>query len=156
MNEDVQFFMNEASTAKILNHLLACDSNFVASLNARVDLGEYVTKIYNNAVRFEAWSGESLAGLVAVYCNDRKNLAAFITSVSVVPKCQGKGIAAQLIGQSIEYAKKVGMYRVALEVESENHAAIALYEKYGFVVSVAGNPAIIMELFLCGEKIIEQ
>ncbi len=156
MSGVIQFFINKASATDILSHLLACDSHFVASLTARVDLKEYAKKIFVNAERFEAWSGETLVGMVAVYCNERKNRASHITSVSVLNNYRGKGVADQLMGQAIEHVKKVGMQSISLEVESGNPAAIALYEKCGFVVSVVGEPLIIMKLILGAEKTIAQ
>ncbi len=156
MSGAVIFFMNKASAAVILSHLLACDTDFVESLIARVDLREYANKIANYSMRFEAWSGESLVGMVAIYCNDLETRAAHITSVSVINKIQGKGIATQLLSQSVEHAKKIRMQRICLEVDSGNRAAIALYEKCGFVVGSTGNPMIVMDLFLDVEKSIEQ
>lgn len=144
----VDYFSNKATTSSIHSHLLACDVDFVESLIKRVDLTGYVKKIYNNAVRFEAWNGNELVGLVAAYCNDQTKRMAYITSVTVLSEWQGKGIAAQLIRRCIEHAEKLGMHCISLEVVRGNAPAISLYEKYGFMIADIDDLLITMNLFL--------
>jgi predicted N-acetyltransferase YhbS len=127
MNHTVDLFLNKATELEILNHLSACDDEFVKALRARADLKEYSRKIYSKAIRFEAWAGGTLVGLVAAYCNDQSKRMAYITSVSVLMKWQGKGIAMQLISRCIEHAK--------------------MYEKCGFVADDAIDSFITMNLF---------
>jgi hypothetical protein len=68
MNEAVEYLSNNASEAQIAGHLSRCDADFVPSLSGRVDINDYAKKIVNKAMRFEAWSGGELVGLVAAYC----------------------------------------------------------------------------------------
>jgi ribosomal protein S18 acetylase RimI-like enzyme len=147
MNGKVDYFLNNATELEIFNHLSACDAEFVEALIERVNIKEYSKKIYNKAIRFEAWAGDTLVGLVAAYCNDQTKRMAYITSVSVLIKWQGKGIAAQLIIRCIEHARILGMHCISLEVARGNAPAIGLYEKYGFVVADAGDSSITMNLF---------
>jgi ribosomal protein S18 acetylase RimI-like enzyme len=114
---------------------------------------DYVKKIASKATRFEAWSGGTLIGLVAAYCNDQEKRIAYITSVSLLREWTGKGIAARLINQCIEHARGLGMRQIGLEVASNNTPAIKLYEKYGFIASKATPPFISMNLyFKSGEE----
>lgn len=152
MNGTIDYFLNTATEFNIYNHLSECDIEFVKALSERVDLIEYSKKIYNKAVRFEAWAGDTLVGLVATYCNDQSNQLAYITSVSVLNAWQGKGIAAQLLQRCIEHIEKLRIHCVSLEVARGNVPAIGLYEKYGFVVADSGESSITMNLFLDARK----
>ncbi len=142
-----------ASAAKIAEHLRMCDTDFIPSLSERVEIRDYAQKITSKTTRFEAWSGGTLVGLVAAYCNDQEKRIAYITSVSVLKSRTGKGIAASLVGQCVAHMKASGMRQISLEVASDNKLAIKLYEKSGFVASKADTPSVTMNLYLeSGEK----
>jgi ribosomal protein S18 acetylase RimI-like enzyme len=146
MNAEIAYLMNKTSATQIAEHLSRCDADFVPSLSSRVKIGDYARKIANRATRFEAWSGSTLVGLVAAYCNDRTNRVAYITSVSVLREWTGKGIAAHLMNQCVEHAKASGMRRIRLEVAADNTPAIKLYEESGFVAGKATAPSVTMDL----------
>jgi ribosomal protein S18 acetylase RimI-like enzyme len=128
----VVFGMNAATAADIAAHLQSCDSRFLPALSTRVDIGAYAQKIVDRAVRFEAWSGTVLVGLVAVYANDAASGIAFITSVSVQDGWTGGGIGTRLLRDCIDHAKQHGLRRIRLEVATKQRPAIRLYEKHGF------------------------
>ena len=151
MSAAIEYSTNQASEAEIAEHLLRCDSDFMLPLSARVEIKDYAQKIVSNAARFEAWSGDTLVGLAAAYCNDMESGVAFVTSVSVLREWAGKGIMSKLISQCIEHAKKFGMWRISLEVGDGNMPAIRLYEKYGFVAGKVNLPFITMHLNLENE-----
>ncbi|MDX8411660.1 MAG: GNAT family N-acetyltransferase [Mariprofundaceae bacterium] len=146
MSAAVEFLLNKASAAEIAEHLLRCDVDFVAALIARVKIEDYAEKIATKAIRFEAWIGGTLVGMVAVYCNDQEHRIAYITNVSVLREWMGKGIAGRLVAQCTEHAKASGMRQVSLEVASDNAPAIKLYEKSGFIVGKANVPFVSMNL----------
>jgi len=149
----VKFLLNKASEAEIAEHLLNCDTDFVPPLSERVEVKDYAKKIVQKASRFEAWSGPTLVGIVAVYCNDQATGIAYITSVSVLKDWTGKGIATQLLGQCVRHVKEMGMQQVRLEVTSENLPAIKLYEKSGFSVEKVNESFVGMNLLIeSGEK----
>jgi len=148
MSDAVEYLANRASGAEIAKHLLCCDADFVPSLSSRVDINDYARKIAGKATRFEAWSGGTLVGLVAAYCNDQEKRIAYITSVSVLKAWAGKGIAASLMKLCIDYSKTSGMRQISLEVASDNMPAIKLYEKSGFVAGKVNAPFITMDLYL--------
>jgi ribosomal protein S18 acetylase RimI-like enzyme len=153
MSEAVEYKLNHASQAQIVEHLLRCDDDFVPPLSSRIDIHDYAKKIASKAVSLEAWSGGMLIGLVAAYCNDHEKWIAYITSVSVLQAWTGKGIAARLMSQCAEHAKASGMLQISLEVASDNTAAINLYEKSGFVAGKSNTPFVTMDLHLkCGEE----
>ncbi len=148
MNSTIEYLVNKASEVEIAEHLSSCDAAFIPPLSGRVEINDYAQKIACRAARFEAWSGDKLVGLVAAYCNDQEKRIAYITSVSVLKTRTGKGIAARLMKQCIEYAKATGMWQVSLEVASDNAPAIRMYEKSGFDAVKSNAPFITMNLYL--------
>ena len=154
-NDDVavEYRLNVASRQRIAKHLLLCDADFIPPLSGRVEIRYYAQKIVSKATRFEAWSGHTLIGLVAVYCNDQAR-SAFITSVSVLREWTGKGIAANLMKQCIERSKASGMQKISLEVAGENAPAIRLYGSCGFVACEAHVPVVTMDLYLDSGEIV--
>lgn len=148
MSASVEYLLNNATQAEIAEHLSRSDADFVPPLSGRVEINDYAQKIASKAIRFEAWSGGTLVGLVAAYCNDQDKRIAYITSVSVLKAWTGKGIAASLMNRCIEHAKAMGMKQVSLEAASDNTLAIRLYEKNGFVAGKANAPFVTMNLSL--------
>jgi ribosomal-protein-alanine N-acetyltransferase len=144
MTAQLEYTLNKASAVEIAAHLSSCDADFVPTLSSRVEICSYAEKIARNAIRIEAWAGSLLVGLVAAYCNDHKELTAYISSVSVLKTWGRKGIAAKLLMQCIDLAKANGMQQISLEVASENTAAIKLYERSGFVTSGLKAPFVCM------------
>ncbi len=133
----VEIRRNCADASAIAAHLRSCDASFVPPLLERVDVDAYASKIASNAERFEAWSGGRMAGLVAAYCNDPRKRVAFVTNVSVLPECQGRGIASLLLQACVEQIRDAGFDQVELEVDNKNAPAMDLYLKHGFkVVSI--------------------
>lgn len=148
MSVAVEYLSNKAFEAEIAEHLSRCDADFMPPLSGRVEIKDYAKKIANKATRFEAWSGGTLVGLVAAYCNDQANRIAYVTSVSVLKEWTRKGIAAGLVVQCVEHAKVSGMRQISLAVAADNTFAIKLYEKSGFIVSKVNGPFVGMNLYL--------
>lgn len=121
-----------ASEQEIYSHLMKCNENFIPPLEKKVNIHEYSNKIFQKAVTFEAWSADTLVGLVAAYFNDPKGQTGYITSVSIIKAYMGQGIASILIDSSIDYARQHSFRTICLEVEKSNDHAINLYKKYQF------------------------
>lgn len=135
MSRAIEFHIGRASKSEIAAHLCACDDAFVPPLSSGLDLDDYAHKIFDKAQCFEAWEGNVLLGLVAVYCNAPDRLVSFITHVSVLPNSHGKGIASRLMANCISHVRDLNFACVELEVDSKNDAAIALYKKHAFATS---------------------
>jgi ribosomal-protein-alanine acetyltransferase len=63
----------------------------------------------------------------------RKNTNGRIYSLVVDPEYRGRGVAGLLLETGLEYLRQKRITSVFLEVAVDNAAAIALYEKKGFV-----------------------
>jgi ribosomal protein S18 acetylase RimI-like enzyme len=142
----IQMHHNRSGTAEVAAHLRTCDASFIPLLSQSVDLDTYAAKIVARADRFEAWTDGRLAGLVAAYCNDPALRVCFVTSVSVVPDCQGHGIASRLLGACVAYARRAGFKHVELEVDGHNTAAAGLYRKQGFAAVGMRDDSLILQL----------
>lgn len=132
MSDKIAYRVNRSSAAQIATHLLSADATFEPVLSSRVDIWAYSQKLYDRAVRFEAWRGDELVGLVASYCNQSDGGKGFVTSVSVWPESQGQGIAGRLMFQCIEHLRNLGFGQMELEVDQRSLPAVALYQKLGF------------------------
>lgn len=130
-----QYWNNKATAAQLLAHLRHCDAAFAAALAQRTDLAAYADKLTRHAERCEAWADGQLVGVIALYCNDTKTRQAYISHVSTLPAWQGQGIAKALLNCACDHARTVGMTHIQLEVATDNHAAIQLYQQQGFTVS---------------------
>ena len=132
MSNKVTYSVNRSSASEITAHLLRADAGFEPTLSSRVDIPAYAQKLHDRAVRFEAWMGEILVGLVASYCNQPDGGKAFVTSVSVWSEFQGHGIGDRLMRQCIEHVRCLDVGQIELEVDERSLPAIALYQKLGF------------------------
>jgi len=148
MKSALEYDVNRASPVQIAELLQACDDKFVPPLSGRVEIIGYSARIHERAMRFEAWSSDALIGLVAIYCNDENGKAAFVTSVSVLPEFQGRGIGSQLVARGIQHVRGLGFSRIELEVNSQNKGAIRLYRRQGFLVDGQKGQSAIMKLNL--------
>src|SRR5437763_6761786 len=127
----LQYRRDTATTADVHAHLARCDADFTPPLSARLDLGDYAAKLVKRAARFEAWDEGRLVGLVAAYVTPGAP-EAFISHVSVVSELRGRGVAAALVGDCIDRARRSGAATLTLEVATADRAAGRLYEKLGF------------------------
>lgn len=144
----IQYADNRSSLNEVLQHLKVCDNSFTPPLSTRVNLDTYALKIREKAHRYEAWQGDQLIGLLAAYCNAPHKRVAFITSVSVLPSCIGKGVASQLMAHCIYTLQQQSFKFLQLEVATTNLPAIKLYQKFGFSSECAQGAALLMTLTL--------
>jgi ribosomal protein S18 acetylase RimI-like enzyme len=56
-----------------------------------------------------------------------------ILGMGVLPGYRGRGLGRQLAAETIRAARTAGIERIELDVLASNTAAIALYEKLGFI-----------------------
>ena len=98
----------------------------------------------------QPWSANSLELLtkegigVGMVCSADGNVCAYggmmvavdegqITNIATHPDYRRRGCGAQILRALIDYAKQNRLSLLTLEVRESNRAAIALYEKHGFV-----------------------
>ena len=75
-----------------------------------------------------------LDGEIAGYCGMLQCMdEAEITNVAVKEDCRNKGVAYAMLQDLLRRGQECGVQAFTLEVRKSNAAAIALYEKLGFV-----------------------
>lgn len=125
---DILYTQNTADKGNIQDHFKSCDSDFIKDLSSRVDLDQYIDKLLSKSVRYEAWSGNALIGILAVYHGHEFD---FITNVSVSQNFAKRGVGSRLVQECID---KASNKELKLEVSKGNAAGLGLYEKFGFVI----------------------
>ena len=145
MTAEIQYKINKADATGIAGHLALCGADFIPVLSARIRIEDYAQKIASRACRFEAWTEDTLVGLVAAYFGTEEPRVIHVTSVSVLRDWTGHGIAAALIGRCFARAVELGIGRVTLEVAETNVRAAGLYDKFGFQPIGHNGQFIIME-----------
>lgn len=129
---DLTYTQGTASQQDIYLHLQECGPSFIPPLEERVNLKEYSSKIFNNAVTFETWNNHKLVGLLAAYFNNTDERKSYITSVSTLKTYTGMRIASSMLQRCIDYAKQRHFEEISLEVAKANKKAVSLYEKFDF------------------------
>ena len=128
----IEVRINSVSLNTLINFYNENDI-FNPPLSSQVtSIEEYIMKLKNNAVIFEAWGNTELLGLVAAYLNNYETQIGFITSVIVSQKYQKQGIAKRLLKKAVEFARNEGFKKIYLKVHRENIDAISLYKKFNF------------------------
>lgn len=145
--EEIKYRVGTVDMDDIIAHLKECKDDFFPPLDQKVNIDDYSRKIIEKAVTFEAWYGDRLIGLIAVYLNDANSISGFITNVSTLKDFLGKGIASRLLQMCINYSMRKNFREILLEVSAESKA-VPLYLKYGFEHIDDKNEMMIMRLNL--------
>lgn len=140
-----------SKSEQIREHLLRCDGEFHPPLSARVAIADYARKLHDRATTFEAWEGDNLVGLVALYV-DEPGALAYLSNVSVEAAHARRGIASRLLDDAIEFARDRLIRQISLEVAHHATNALGLYAKFGFEVFDATTPVVKMRLCLRGNR----
>jgi len=141
--------LNKSDAAAVESHLRECDERFSPPLSARVDLGDYACKLASRSDRLEVWRGSRLVGLVAAYLNNQETRQGFISSVSVCPEFEGRGLASELMRKCVQLARENNCRSLELEVGDGDQRTQAFYHKHGFALSGNGRSGFLrMELSL--------
>jgi 2-polyprenyl-3-methyl-5-hydroxy-6-metoxy-1,4-benzoquinol methylase len=148
MTSNIIYKINYSNEKQIANHLYICNEIFIPTLSTRIDVNDYAHKIFSHAQRFEAWVNNDLVGLVAIYCNAPDKCVSYITNVSVLPNKQGQKIASSLLTNCIKHVQQLNFECIELNVDTNNTAAIALYEKYNFTIRYIKESSILMTMSL--------
>jgi RimJ/RimL family protein N-acetyltransferase len=76
-----------------------------------------------------------LAGLLFVLGETRRRIKHSISPMVAVREAYaGQGIATRLFAAMEEWARERGIYRIHLQVQCDNHRAVALYHRLGYRV----------------------
>ena len=74
----------------------------------------------------------------------RRHVATF--GVVVTASARGKGVGSALVGAAVDVCERwANITRIELQVYTDNHAAIAIYKKHGFVIEGTGRQYAVRE-----------
>lgn len=128
MKEEIK---NEITEKALLQFFLEVDSDFNPPLSERLNIEEYVKKIFSLATLFSEFSADGyLMGVVAIYLYDSSSENAFVPFVAVRTIDRGKGIAKRILSKAIDAARLKGKKKVG--IATNNPIALHLYENLGF------------------------
>ena len=89
---------------------------------------------------FFAMKAGEPCGLVACFRDGTDRSRAQIVSMWVAPEARRYGVASRLLEAARAWAESHGVATLRLFVTSENHAAIALYKRLGFMQTGRSEP----------------
>jgi ribosomal protein S18 acetylase RimI-like enzyme len=129
---------------KLLNFLRKVDHDFNPPLSSKVNLEEYVEKITQQAKLVIRYTTErEIIGLAVLYCNDLKDLKAYVSLVAVASSQRAKGYAKDMMQEAIDHVRRAGFDSVG--IHTNNPHAVSLYKNLGFVI-ISGSDRLYMEL----------
>ena len=74
-----------------------------------------------------------IVAMINLYCNNLETLNAYICNLYVLDDYRRKHLGKKLVDSAINIARKREFKNIYLHVFKNNHAAIKLYESFGFV-----------------------
>lgn len=116
----------------VLELITALDAELAYRLTQSVDLSDYSIKLSKYARFVVARSEDKIVGLIAFYENHNAR-ELYVPYVCTSVNHRKQGVANTLLNKLIEYSDSMS-YNVALEVFKTNHAAVSLYNKFGFEI----------------------
>lgn len=118
----------------ILQFLSDINADFNPPLSSKVNLDDYVNKIIQHSELVIRADYSGIYGMVVLYANDMTSRRAYVALVGVKNAYRGRGIAKDMVRETIAIAKDKGMTCVG--IHSNNYVAIELYKSLGFVVKI--------------------
>ena len=118
---------------QILSLLYQFDCVFIHMREKVQNYDLFAKKLAQNALVYLIQQNEETCGLSVMYANDTDKLTAFITLFGFLPEWQGKHLGKEMIDFCCTEAKAKGMKSIRLEVDLDNHRAIAFYAHNGFL-----------------------
>lgn len=105
-----------------------------ACFDAPWTLSEYEYELIENpfSTLFVYEENDEIIGMYDIWVTFE---IAQIANIAVDPNYQGKGYGQKLMDTLIQYCEEKECENITLEVRVSNEAAIALYQKNGFVIS---------------------
>ncbi|MDD3476623.1 MAG: ribosomal protein S18-alanine N-acetyltransferase [Sulfurimonas sp.] len=138
------------------SELYALEQKLFLSKNYPLSRASFYYHIKNNML-FVAEIDKKIVGYILVLIK-RKN--AKLYSIGVKEEFRGRKIAQNLLEFSIKELSNIGFNSVLLEVRVDNHEAIKLYKKAGFIMKKSlnkfyldGCDAYLMELLYASKKL---
>lgn len=105
------------------------------------DYSVYAQKLAEKALVYRVLTNDETCGFIVMYANDTKESVAFVALFGLLPEWQGKKLGKEMMEFCCTKAKSLGMKKIRLEVDLDNHKAIAFYMRVGFIPNGICSPA---------------
>lgn len=110
------------------------DYLFTPTLASRLNIDDYIDKIYTNATKFTYMEGDRIVAMGITYIN-KKPLESFGTYLAVSPEYSDTGIGLDLVVKTIRYAEEFGSASFRVMIRASNKILLKFYKKMGFEVT---------------------
>lgn len=130
--EYLQLTIPKIEKGDLLKFLEEVNHEFSPSLDYKVVLRDYVTKIQEQASVMIETDRSGICGMVVFYCNNQETKLAYISLVGVSVRACSQGIASRLVKSVCEYINTKEFYKIG--IHSNNPSAIRIYQQLGFSI----------------------
>lgn len=130
--EYLQLTIPKIEKGDLLKFLEEVNHEFTPSLDDKVVLREYATKIQEQASVMIETDRSGICGMVVFYCNNQETKLAYISLVGVSTRARSQGIASRLVKSVCEYINTKEFYKIG--IHSNNQSAIRIYQQLGFSI----------------------
>ena len=130
--EYLQLTIPKIEKGDLLKFLEEVNHEFSPSLDDKVVLRDYATKIQEQARVMIETDGSGICGMVVFYCNNQETKLAYISLVGVSTRARSQGIASRLVKSVCEYINTKEFYKIG--IHSNNPSAIRIYQQLGFSI----------------------
>ncbi len=134
------FFDNEArifdkpfSLQQLYDFVEKIDKHLPVTLSERVDLKEYVKKIYNYGHIKVVMVNGAIVSLIAGYTENLPDDMSYLTLIGTLPEHSGHGYAKKVMAAYEEDCKELGIKGIHLHTAVNNIPARQLYKEMGYV-----------------------
>lgn len=124
---------NKKNTMLLKSFLSQINNDFPIPLNQKINIDDYLNKIFTNGEVIVAIENNEIVGLLTGYLNDLLNRKGYISILGIINEKSGLGLGTALLQKYISYAKEKNMEKIILNTDSSNTGAIKFYEKNGFI-----------------------
>lgn len=122
-------------TIRFLSEVIADDSNLKCTILSHYSkIDDYINKLAAHSTIISIKEDSQIVGAICFYCNNKKDLIAYVSMIAVHIDYRGKGIGEELLSFAMANCKRKGFEFCKLEVDKKNVKALALYNKNDFLI----------------------
>jgi len=117
--------------------MTTADVETIVALENRLFSDPWSPSAFEQQLTADGWGAivaQDQNGIIGYACYFLVDVEAHLTNIAVVEVHRRKSVAKRLLDTILERARKGGCEYLILEVRPGNKAALAFYEKHGFVV----------------------
>jgi len=115
--------------------LRAVDAQFKPRLSRRGPGIEGKVQDFINAHSIVALNGKAIVGAAVFWPDYKGTKKPYIDFVARRPDMRSRGLGSELLGRAVTHLQSRGQVPLTVSTYSNNRAALALYEKFGFKVA---------------------